>query len=194
MLANAATGSLKNITPKREKAASKRVKSLAVASARLGVISLSLLGIPGAYLMGTALAGRVGGIAAAVLLAITPMYFQQAHALEAEGPAIGLLFLTIGAAFMWWERPTGRSGVAFAMVCAVSLRRSGFLQSCSTSLPSYQSCCSCSHASGISGTRTAIQFGAVFCRLLPQFSLVQLRRFLFWPPFCTLQTRSGNKL
>jgi 4-amino-4-deoxy-L-arabinose transferase-like glycosyltransferase len=92
-----------------------------VASARLGVISLSLLGIPGAYLMGTALAGRVGGIAAAVLLAITPMYFQQAHILEAEGPAIGLLFLTIGAAFMWWERPTGRSGVAFAMVCAVSL-------------------------------------------------------------------------
>jgi 4-amino-4-deoxy-L-arabinose transferase-like glycosyltransferase len=95
--------------------------SATIVSARLGVVVLSLLGIPGAYLMGVALAGRPGGIAATVLVAITPMYLQQAHILEAEGPATAFLFLTIGAAFIWWEQPTGRRGLAFATLCAVTL-------------------------------------------------------------------------
>ena len=34
------------------------------------------------------------------------------------------------------------------------------------------------------------QYSADCCRNF----VVQLRRCLFWPPFCTLQTRSGNKL
>jgi 4-amino-4-deoxy-L-arabinose transferase-like glycosyltransferase len=92
-----------------------------ITSARMGVMALSFLGLPGAYLMGKALAGRAAGVAAVVLLMITPMYLEQSHILRAEGPAIGLLFLTVGAAFMWWEHPTGPKGIAFAVLCAVTL-------------------------------------------------------------------------
>ena len=92
-----------------------------IVSARVGVAILSLLGLPGSYLMGKALGGRAGGVVAVVLLAVTPMYFVQSHVLEAEGPATALLFLTIGAGFMWWEHPTGRKGMAFAVLCAVTL-------------------------------------------------------------------------
>jgi 4-amino-4-deoxy-L-arabinose transferase-like glycosyltransferase len=92
-----------------------------IVSARLGVAILSLLGLPGSYLMGKALAGRAGGVAAVVLLAVMPMYLSQSHILEAEGPATAFLFLTIGAAFMWWEHPTGRRGMAFAVLCGVTL-------------------------------------------------------------------------
>ena len=92
-----------------------------ITSARIGVATLSLLGLSGAYLMGKALAGRAGGISAMILLVVTPMYLAQSHVLEAEGPATGFLFLTIGAALMWWEHPTGRRGMAFAILCAVTL-------------------------------------------------------------------------
>ena len=91
-----------------------------IVSARVGVAILSLLGLPGAYLMGKALAGRPGGIAAVVLLAVTPIYLVQSHVLEAEGPATGFLFLTVGAALLWWEHPTGRKGMAFAILCGVT--------------------------------------------------------------------------
>jgi 4-amino-4-deoxy-L-arabinose transferase-like glycosyltransferase len=92
-----------------------------ITSARVGVATLSLLGLPGAYLIGKALAGRAAGIAAVVLLIVTPIYLEQSHILRAEGPATGLLFLTIGAALAWWEHPTGRRGMAFAALCAVTL-------------------------------------------------------------------------
>ena len=92
-----------------------------ITSARIGVTALSFLGLLGAYLIGKALAGRAASVVAVVLLMITPMYLEQSHILRAEGPATGLLFLTVGAAFMWWEHPTGRKGVAFAVLCAVTL-------------------------------------------------------------------------
>jgi 4-amino-4-deoxy-L-arabinose transferase-like glycosyltransferase len=85
------------------------------------VVTLSLLGLPGAYLMGKALSGHAGGIAAVVLLIVSPSYFAQSHVLQAEGPATAFLLLTIGAALMWWEHPTGRKGMAFAVLCAVTL-------------------------------------------------------------------------
>jgi hypothetical protein len=92
-----------------------------IASARVGVAVLSVVGLAGAYLIGKALAGRVGGMAAVVLLVVTPMYLEQSHLLRAEGPANGLLWLAVGAAFMWWEHPTGRKGMIFAVLCAVTL-------------------------------------------------------------------------
>jgi 4-amino-4-deoxy-L-arabinose transferase-like glycosyltransferase len=92
-----------------------------ITSARVSVAILSLLGLLGAYLMGKALSGRLGGIAAAVLLVATPMYLAQSQILQAEGPATAFLFLTIGAALMWWEHPVGRKGVTFAVLCAVTL-------------------------------------------------------------------------
>ena len=57
----------------------------------------------GAYPIGKALAGRAAGILAMILLFVTPMYFAQAHVLEAEGPATAFLFLTVGSALMWWK-------------------------------------------------------------------------------------------
>jgi 4-amino-4-deoxy-L-arabinose transferase-like glycosyltransferase len=74
-----------------------------ITSARISVFLLSLLALPGAYLIGRALARGVGSIAAVALLVVTPMYLQQSHLLRAEGPATGLLFLTVGAAFMWYR-------------------------------------------------------------------------------------------
>ena len=92
-----------------------------IVSARIGVAALSLLSLPGAYLMGKALGGRAGAITAVVLLIVTPMYLAQSHVLEAEGPATAFLFLTVGAALMWWEHPTGRKGMAFAVLSGVTL-------------------------------------------------------------------------
>jgi 4-amino-4-deoxy-L-arabinose transferase-like glycosyltransferase len=92
-----------------------------ITSARIGVAILSLFALPGAYLIGKALAGRAAGIAAVALLIVTPMYLEQSHLLRAEGPATGLLFLSVGSAFMWLEHPTGRRGMIFAVLCAVSL-------------------------------------------------------------------------
>ena len=99
-----------------------------ITSARVGVATLSLLGLPGAYLMGKALAGRAAGILAMILLVVTPMYFAQAHVLEAEGPATAFLFLTVGSALMWWEHPTGRRGMTFAVLCAVTLSMGIFIK------------------------------------------------------------------
>ncbi len=92
-----------------------------ITSARLGVAALSLLSIPGAYLVGRALGGRVGGITASLLLIATPMYLAQSSVLEAEGPSTAFLFLTVGAGLMWWEHPTGRKGIAFSALCGATL-------------------------------------------------------------------------
>jgi len=92
-----------------------------IVSARIGVAALSLLGLLGAYLMGTALSGRLGGLAAVVILMVTPIYLAQSQALEAEGPATAFLFLTVGAAFLWHERPTGRRAMVFAVICGMTL-------------------------------------------------------------------------
>ena len=92
-----------------------------ITSARIGVAILSALALPGAYLIGRALAGPAAGIAAVSLLVVTPMYLEQSHLLRAGGPATGLLFLTIGAAFMWSEHPTGRRGMTSAILSAVTL-------------------------------------------------------------------------
>jgi 4-amino-4-deoxy-L-arabinose transferase-like glycosyltransferase len=93
-----------------------------ITSARIGVATLSLLGLPGAYLMGKALSGHAGGgIAAVALLIATRNYLALSQVLQAEGPATAFLFLTIGAALTWWEHPVGPKGVMFAVLCAVTL-------------------------------------------------------------------------
>jgi len=92
-----------------------------IVAARFGVAALSLLGLAGAYLLGKALAGHVGSIAALVIVVATPSYLAASQTLQAEGPATALLFLTVGAAFMWWQHPIGRRGASFAMLCGVSL-------------------------------------------------------------------------
>ena len=90
-------------------------------AARLGVAALSLLGLAGVYLLGRALAGRAGGIAALVIVLVTPLYLGASQRLQAEGPATAFLFLTVGAAFLWWEHPTGGKGLALAIACGSTL-------------------------------------------------------------------------
>jgi 4-amino-4-deoxy-L-arabinose transferase-like glycosyltransferase len=92
-----------------------------IASARVGVAALSLFGLAGAYLIGRALSGRLGGMIALALLTVTPMYLWQSQTLQADAPATALLFVTIGFAFLWRERPTGRRGTVLAAVCATAL-------------------------------------------------------------------------
>lgn len=92
-----------------------------ISAARLGVAALSLLGLGGAYLMGKALAGRAGGIAALVIVVATPSYLEASQRLQAEGPATAFLFLTAGAALVWRKHPTGRKGLVLAALCGVAL-------------------------------------------------------------------------
>jgi hypothetical protein len=92
-----------------------------ITAARLGIATLSLLGLFGAYLMGKAFGGRVVGIAAVLLLMVTPIYLEQAHVLRAEGPSTGLMVLAVGAAFMWYEHPVGRPGAAYCTLCLTAL-------------------------------------------------------------------------
>ena len=87
----------------------------------MGIATLSLLGLFGAYLMGRAFGGRGIGIATVLLLMVTPIYLEQAHVLRAEGPSTGLMVLAVGAAFMWWEHPIGRSGTAYCALSATAL-------------------------------------------------------------------------
>lgn len=92
-----------------------------IVAARLGVAILSLLGLAGAYLLGKTLAGRVAGIAALAIVVATPSYLQASRTLQAEGPAVAFLFLTIATAFMWWEHPNGRKGILLAVLSSVML-------------------------------------------------------------------------
>jgi hypothetical protein len=92
-----------------------------IVAARIGVAVLSLLGLAGAYLLGKTLAGRAAGIAALATVVTTPSYLQASRTLQAEGPAVAFLFLTIATAFMWWEHPNGRKGILLAVLSSVML-------------------------------------------------------------------------
>lgn len=90
-------------------------------AARVGIACISLLGLLGAYLMGKAFAGRVGGIAAMILLIAAPLYLAQSQILQAEAPSTALMLVAVGAACAWWEHPGGRKGLAWAILCGVAL-------------------------------------------------------------------------
>jgi 4-amino-4-deoxy-L-arabinose transferase-like glycosyltransferase len=90
-------------------------------SARLGIALVSLLGLPGAYLIGKALSGRVGAIAAMVLLLADPLYLAQSQKLQAEVSATAFSLLAVGAAYTWWKQPDSRKGLWMAILCGITL-------------------------------------------------------------------------
>ncbi len=90
-------------------------------AARLGIALISLLGLPGAYLIGKALSGRVGAIAAMTLLIADPLYLAQSQKLQAEVLATGFSLLAVGAAYMWWQQPDSRKGHWMALLCGIAL-------------------------------------------------------------------------
>src|SRR5947199_7153539 len=90
-------------------------------SARLGIVLVSLLGLPGAYLMGKAFYGRVGAIAAVLLLVLDPLYLSQSQKIEAEVSSAAFSLLAVGAAYLWWENPEGTSGLFLAALSGITL-------------------------------------------------------------------------
>lgn len=90
-------------------------------AARFGVVLLSLAGLLGAYLAGRVLAGRVGALAALLLLAVNPLYLAESQILQADASSVALSLLSVGLAYLWWEKPDGLVGICIADLCAVTL-------------------------------------------------------------------------
>src|SRR5207237_4823590 len=72
-------------------------------SARLGVALVSLLGLPGAFLLGKSLSGRPGALAAVLLLIVNPLYLAESQTLQAEASSTAFSLLSVGLAYLWWE-------------------------------------------------------------------------------------------
>src|SRR3989442_5537602 len=90
-------------------------------SARFGIALVSLLGLPGAFLMGKALSGRSGAIVAMLLLVLDPLYLSMSQKIEAEVPSAAFSFLAVGAAYLWWENPDGPAGLYLATLSGITL-------------------------------------------------------------------------
>lgn len=90
-------------------------------AARLGIVLLSLLGLLGAVLLGYALRGRIGAVAALLLLVANPLYLAQSQTLQAEAPCVALEFLAVGLAYLWWQQPDGWQGIVLAALSTIAL-------------------------------------------------------------------------
>ena len=90
-------------------------------SARLGIALVSLMGFVGAFLLGTALSGRIGGLVALLLLLVDPLYLQQSQTLQAEAPFVAFSLLALGAAYLWWKYPDGVVGMCYAALAGTAL-------------------------------------------------------------------------
>lgn len=90
-------------------------------SARFGIALVSLLGLPGAFLMGKALSGRSGAIVSMLLLVLDPLYLSMSQKIEAEVSSTAFSFLAVGAAYLWWENPDGPGGVYLAALSGITL-------------------------------------------------------------------------
>jgi len=90
-------------------------------SARLGIVIISLLGLLGAFLLGKALGGRIGAIAALLLLVADPLYLAQSQTIQAEAPSIALSLLGVGLAYLWWEHTEDLIGLCAIVLSAIAL-------------------------------------------------------------------------
>ncbi len=90
-------------------------------AARLGIALVSLTGLVGAFLLGKALGGRLGALAALLLLIADPLYLAQSQTLQAEAPSAALSFLAVGLIYLWWERPDGITGIGLAVLSTTAL-------------------------------------------------------------------------
>ncbi len=90
-------------------------------SARLGIALVSLLGLPGALLLGKALSGRLGALAALLLAVVDPLFLAQSQTIQAEASSVAFSFLAIGLALYWWKYPTGKRGLLLAILTGVTV-------------------------------------------------------------------------
>jgi 4-amino-4-deoxy-L-arabinose transferase-like glycosyltransferase len=92
-----------------------------LAAARLGIALVSLFGLIGAFLLGKAVSGRVGAIAALLLLIMNPLYLRESQTIQAEAPSAALSLLAVGLIYLWWERPDDAASLCLAVLSAVAL-------------------------------------------------------------------------
>ena len=90
-------------------------------SARLAIAVISLLGLVGALLMGKALSGRAGALAALLLAVVDPLFLAQSQTIQAEASSVAFSFLAMGLAFYWWKYPSGRRGLLLAILTGVTV-------------------------------------------------------------------------
>nr|BBH89485.1 hypothetical protein KTC_42360 [Thermosporothrix sp. COM3] len=90
-------------------------------AARFGIVLISLLGLVGVFLIGRALAGRMGALVALFLLVTDQRYLAQSQTLQADVPCVAFAALAVGLALMWWEEPTGRRAYWYTIGCGISL-------------------------------------------------------------------------
>ena len=90
-------------------------------SARLGIALVSLLGLLGAFLLGKVLSGRLGAIAAMLLLIVNPLYLTQSQTIQAEVSSTALSLLSIGLAYLYWEHPEGTRGLFYAALTGIAI-------------------------------------------------------------------------
>ena len=84
-------------------------------AARFGIAIISLLGLLGAFLLGRALGGRIGAVAALLLLVADPLYLAQSQTIEAEALSTAFALLGVGLAYLWWEHAEDFIGLCFIM-------------------------------------------------------------------------------
>jgi 4-amino-4-deoxy-L-arabinose transferase-like glycosyltransferase len=90
-------------------------------SARLGIAIVSLFGLAGALLLGKALSGRLGALAALLLAVVDPLFLAQSQTIQAEASSVAFSLLAMGLAFYWWKYPLGRRGLLLAILTGVTV-------------------------------------------------------------------------
>ncbi|MDP8923988.1 MAG: glycosyltransferase family 39 protein, partial [Chloroflexota bacterium] len=92
-------------------------------AARLGAVGASLLAIVGLAWAGAATIGRIGGVAAALALALSPAFLNVSRQALPEAPALAFTILAVGAAGKAWTTDRDRwriaAGALFAVACLV---------------------------------------------------------------------------
>lgn len=88
---------------------------------RLVAVSYSLVGLAGLYWVGRQLAGPLGGLAAALALALSPLYLEGSRLALAEVPAMAPAILAIGCALRYQNGGRVRWLVAAGLLLTLSL-------------------------------------------------------------------------
>ena len=89
-------------------------------SARFGIALVSLIGLVGALLLGKALSGRLGAMAALLLVVVNPLYLAQSQTIQAEASCVAFSLLAVGLAYLWWEHPVGILGIVLAGLAGIA--------------------------------------------------------------------------
>jgi hypothetical protein len=71
---------------------------------RLVAVSYSLIGLAALYWVGRQLAGRMGGLASALVLGLSPLYLEGSRLALAEVPALAPAILALGCALRYRDR------------------------------------------------------------------------------------------